>query len=71
MRKNKDESYYCRVCGLEQDFQPWGKDGKTPAFEICGCCGVDFGYQDCSLKYVKPTNWSLEEQLKNIPKEYR
>ncbi len=53
MPKNKDESYHCRICGLEQDFQPWGADGKTPAFELCGCCGVDFGYQDCTPEYVK------------------
>lgn len=89
MRKNEDEAYRCRVCGLKQDFKPWGEDGKTPAFEICGCCGVDFGYQDCTPEYVKkfrkewlkkggkwaspdekPANWSLEEQMKNIPKEY-
>ena len=39
MHKNEDEAYRCRVCGLNQDFKPWGEDGKTPAFEICGCCG--------------------------------
>ena len=62
---------------------------KTLAFEICGCCGVDFGYQDCTPKYAekfrenwlktkgkwacpdeKPTNWSLEEQLKQIPETF-
>ncbi|MEK7339705.1 MAG: hypothetical protein AABZ92_03200 [Verrucomicrobiota bacterium] len=90
MHKNKNESYRCRICGLEQDFQPWGEDGQTPTFELCGCCGVDFGYQDCTLVYVKkfrekwlkkrgkwanpdekPPNWSLEEQLKQIPQEYK
>lgn len=89
MHKNEDEAYCCRVCGLKQDFKPWGEDGKTPAFEICGCCGFEFGYQDCIPEYVKkfrkewlkkdgewaspdekPANWSLEEQMKNIPKEY-
>ena len=90
LHKDKLKSYRCRACGLEQDFQPWGEDGITPAFEICGCCGVDFGYQDCTPASVKkfreewlkkggqwlisgekPSNWSLEEQLKLIPQEYK
>lgn len=25
---------------------PWGEDGKTASFDMCICCGVDFGYQD-------------------------
>ncbi len=87
---NKNQSPYCRVCGLDQEELPWGKDGKSPSFAICDCCGVEFGYQDCNKKYVskfrniwlssgcnwfgpkkKPVNWSLEEQLKNIPKEFK
>lgn len=86
----KSNKLACRVCGKIQDDPPWGEDGETPAFEICGCCGVDFGYQDCTLETVKkfreewlkkggkwiapdekPANWSLEEQMKKIPKEYR
>ncbi len=39
----KNEAYHCRVCGLKQDFKPWGEDGKTPTFEICGC-GVSHIY---------------------------
>ena len=84
-----DEPYRCRVCGLEQDFQPWGEDGQCPTYDICDCCGTEFGYGDCTLKAIqvsrerwlakdaewkypeeKPANWSLEEQMKNIPKEY-
>jgi len=38
----------CRVCGLVQGTQPWGADGRTPAYEICDCCGVEFGYEDSS-----------------------
>ena len=90
-------THYCRVCGLfqDKDFQgndyfPWGKDGNSPSFDICECCGVEFGYGDCFLEDVKafreewlkkgnpwrcpeyqPENWSLEEQLKNIPKKFR
>ncbi|MGA7732682.1 MAG: hypothetical protein WCD37_15600 [Chloroflexia bacterium] len=36
----------CRVCGLEQEEPPWGDDGLTPSFDLCACCGVEFGYED-------------------------
>lgn len=89
MHSNEDTRNNCRVCGFNQNFEPWGEDGKTPTFDICGCCGVQFGYEDCTVFYVrrfreewikngaewfslkeKPKGWSLEEQMKNIPKEY-
>lgn len=38
----------CRVCGWLQSAAPWGLDGKTPSFEICDRCGVEFGYEDCT-----------------------
>jgi hypothetical protein len=38
----------CRVCGLLFDEAPWGEDGKTPSFDICPCCGVEFGYEDAT-----------------------
>jgi hypothetical protein len=38
----------CRVCGLLQDEPPWGEDGTIATFEICACCGVQFGYEDCT-----------------------
>lgn len=41
---------WCRVCGLEQDQPPWGDDGMTPSFDICSCCGVEFGYEDATLQ---------------------
>lgn len=34
------------MCGLAQAEPPWGADGKSPNFEICDCCGVEFGYED-------------------------
>jgi len=43
-----DDLSRCRVCGLELDEPPWGLDGKTPLFEHCSCCGVEFGYQDAT-----------------------
>ena len=79
----------CKVCGLFLDEPPWGDDGKTPSFEICDCCGVEFGYEDATIESIKrfrdkwiksgakwfnakkkPDAWSLEEQFKNVAKEY-
>lgn len=45
--------YACRVCGLLQVEPPWGEDRKTPNFEICDCCGVEFGYEDCSVETAR------------------
>lgn len=87
---NTKSLYCCRVCGLFQYGDlPWGLDGHSPSFNICDCCGVEFGYEDCFPKDVKrfreewlkqggfwlypeekPLEWSLEEQLQNISKEY-
>jgi hypothetical protein len=47
------EQHYCRVCGLYQDETPWGEDGKTPTFNICDCCGTEFGYHDATPSAIK------------------
>lgn len=38
----------CRVCGLQMPQPPWGIDGRSPTFEHCPCCGVEFGYADAT-----------------------
>ncbi len=87
---NKNDKMACRVCGLMQLEPPYGEDGKSPNYDYCSCCGVEFGYQDFSLKGVahyrkkwlegganwfhgveKPAQWSAEEQLKNVPLDFR
>jgi hypothetical protein len=30
-----------------QDEAIWGADGQAATFDICACCGCEFGYQDC------------------------
>ncbi len=50
-----DYRYICRVCGLVLEDPPWGVDGKTPLFEFCLCCGVEFGYGDWTVGAAK--NW--------------
>lgn len=86
---NNKPSFFCRVCGLNQQEYTWGEDNNSPTFGICACCGTEFGYHDSSLDALRaqrqrwllndgkwsdikdmPTNWSLSEQMKNIPKEY-
>ncbi|UFH53658.1 hypothetical protein [Spirosoma sp. KNUC1025] len=47
-----DTKYLCKVCGFEQLDPPWGEDGRTPTFEICVCCGTEFGYEDATLQGV-------------------
>ncbi|MBP0000045.1 MAG: hypothetical protein J7641_13790 [Cyanobacteria bacterium SID2] len=42
----------CRICGLLQLNPPWGIDGRTPSFEICDCCGAEFGYNDVTLQTI-------------------
>ncbi len=49
----------CRVCGYVNETPPWGEDGETPSFEICPCCGVEFGYEDATPQAVRAyrTKW--------------
>jgi hypothetical protein len=50
---HNNSTYYCRVCGLKYTEPPWGEDGKTSTFNICICCGAEFGYHDFTIKGVK------------------
>ncbi len=43
----------CRVCGMLQLDPPWGDDGRTPNYDICPCCGVEFGYEDSTLESIR------------------
>jgi hypothetical protein len=85
-RRIEMTKYTCPVCGYSDlDEPPRGINGKTPSFDICDCCGIQFGYEDTSepniIKYrlkwiesggkwfcqeMKPANWNIREQLKNI-----
>lgn len=70
---NKNEIYLCRVCGLEQLEPPWGDDGKSATFDICDCCGVEFGYEDATLSGIRRyrekwlTNGAKWNTTKSIP----
>lgn len=45
--------FACRVCGLLQSELPWGDDGQCPTYDICDCCGVEFGYEDCTVEATR------------------
>jgi hypothetical protein len=38
----------CRICGFQYDadYYPWGIDNMTPTYDICVCCGGEFGFDD-------------------------
>lgn len=39
--------YNCPVCGFNKlSEQPY--DDGNPSYEICNCCGFEFGYDDAS-----------------------
>ena len=46
-------SHECRICGYYVNDFPWGEDGKSPSFQICSCCGVQFGREDDTLESIK------------------
>lgn len=50
---NKSSINNCRVCGFYMIDEPWGEDGETPTYEICPCCGVEFGNEDYTLESTK------------------
>ncbi|WP_432287288.1 hypothetical protein SLT36_10455 [Aminobacter sp. BA135] len=51
---------HCRVRGFDHfpDW-PWAEDGKQPSYDICLCCGVQFGYEDETANgcYASRKNW--------------
>ncbi|MDS0525033.1 hypothetical protein NNC19_05015 [Clostridium sp. SHJSY1] len=62
--------YICPVCGYDElEEAPRDETGR-PSFDICDCCGVKFGYEDCTKKSIKKyrdkwikegCNWTSEE----------
>ena len=54
--------YICPVCGYPELSEPPRDENGAPSFDMCNCCGVEYGYEDCTpesiLKY-------REEWIKN------
>jgi hypothetical protein len=53
MKKSKVSEHNCRVCGLHIADFPWGEFGNCPTYEICSCCGVEFGNEDYTVESTK------------------
>ena len=43
----------CRVCGLFIEDAPWGENDLNQTFEICPCCGVEFGNEDYKIETIR------------------
>jgi len=54
--------HHCRVCGLFHEDPPWGEDNKTPTYDICPCCGVEFGYGDTTPDNARALRHDWVEQ---------
>lgn len=40
--------YNCPICGYDKlDEKPYDNEGN-PSYEICNCCGFEFGFDDAS-----------------------
>jgi hypothetical protein len=50
---------------------PWGEVGNCPTYEICPCCGVEFGNEDYILNSIKiyRENWINNGNNWFAPKE--
>ena len=46
-------NHKCRICGFHNKYLPWGEDGEKPNFELCPCCGVQFGKEDITLESIQ------------------
>jgi hypothetical protein len=69
----------CPICGLPFE-KPVDEQELRHSYWICECCGCEYGYDDHSSyreqwikngakwqdEKLRPPNWNLEEQLKNI-----
>jgi hypothetical protein len=59
----------CPVCGYSELQKPAYDRFGYPSFEICPCCGVEFGYQDARRSHeslraewvAKGTQWRFPE----------
>lgn len=47
------DPHLCHVCGYKSAGYPWGENSLKPSFEICSCCGTEFGNDDATPKGVR------------------
>ncbi len=71
---------YCPVCGFGNLSESYANAQELRhSFDICPCCGCEYGYDDHEAHYkkwseagfpwfhpkLKPLNWSIASQLAN------
>lgn len=49
----KLNKYLCPVCGYDQLETPPKDEFGCSTFEICPCCGTEFGYDDSNKSYLE------------------
>jgi len=67
-----NDKYMCPVCGFKGLDEPPYNDNKEASFEICPCCGFEFGfdnqgtsdkYSNFRLNWIKNgANWFLPDR---------
>lgn len=53
----------CRICGYKNESYPWGEDGKSPSYQICPCCGSQFGVDDITPENMQKyfEQWKIDQ----------
>jgi hypothetical protein len=68
---------HCPICGFKSDENYISISELRSSFDICNCCGCEYGNDDNVMFYekwvkggcawfnikLKPLNWSLEAQI--------
>ncbi|MFK4427732.1 hypothetical protein ABH959_004911 [Bacillus sp. RC51] len=49
---NNDMNYICLICGFNELLDPPYDEDDDPSYEICSCCGFQFGYDDYDQGYT-------------------
>ncbi|WP_255292082.1 hypothetical protein [Bacillus cereus] len=49
---NNDVNFKCLVCGFDELLEPPYDEDEDPSYEICPCCGFQFGYDDLDQGYT-------------------
>lgn len=75
-QKSGYDIHECRVCGYHAGKPTWGDTGETPSFELCDCCGAQFGKDDVSPEIINEyrNKWISKGRKwfnsKNKPKDH-
>ena len=60
----------CPVCGFDDlDSAPYDNNGN-PSYEICSCCGFEFGFHDSS-EHMTFEKYREEWMLRGFPFEFK